>query len=149
LAVYLMSRGIPRDDPMPRCISRWADPTGTTGDSHLMAKNVSTFRRIVTRWLAAGALLCIYCFSVIGTRARVGRSSTTADAEAAVVVVARWRRWSAEAVVCGRWLRGGGFRGGGSVAAGFVAVAWLGMGWLRRTGLLLQLSLGRVICPYS
>src|SRR5260221_1943618 len=56
-------------------------PTGTTGDSHPMTKNVSTFRRIVTRCLAAGALLCIYCFSVIGASALVlAASSTTADA---------------------------------------------------------------------
>jgi hypothetical protein len=46
-----------------------------------MTKNVSTFRRIVTRCLAAGVLLCIYCFSVIGTSALVlAASSTTADA---------------------------------------------------------------------
>ena len=83
-----------------------------------MAKNVSTFRRIVTRCLAAGVLLCIYCFSVIGTSALVlAASSTTADAR------------GGGGGRGGGGFRGGGFRGGGvSVAAGFVAVAVAGDG---------------------
>src|SRR5882724_4161294 len=90
---------------------RWADPhTGTTGDSRLMTKNVSTFRRIVTRCLAAGVLLCIYCFSVIGTSALVlAASSTTADARGG-----------------GGGGRGGGGGGGGGRGGGG---CWGGMWW--------------------
>src|SRR5882762_2464727 len=106
-------------------------PTGTTGDSHLMAKNVSTFRRIVTRCLAAGALLCIYCFSVIGTSALVlAASSTTADAR-------------------GGGFRGGGFRGGGFRGGGFRGRG-RGWGWggYAGRGCYYSYRWGRVICPY-
>src|SRR5882762_7081992 len=105
-------------------------PTGTTGDSHPMTKNVSAFRRIVTRCLAAGVLLCIYCFSVIGTSALVlAASSTTADARG------------------GGGFRGGGFRGGGLRGGGFRGRGW---GWCSYAGPGWYYSYrwGRVICPY-
>ena len=32
-----------------------------------MTRNISTFRSIVTRCLAAGVLLCVYCIGIVGT----------------------------------------------------------------------------------
>src|SRR5882762_6889672 len=112
-----MSRASPRRSNGLGASLRWADPhTGTTGDSRLMTKNVSTFRRMVTRCLAAGVLLCIYCFSVIGTSALVlAASSTTADA-----------RGGGGGGRGGGGFRGGGFRGGGFRGGGFRGWGWGG-----------------------
>jgi len=121
-------------------------PTGTTGDSHLMAKNVSTFRRIVTRCLAAGALLCIYCFSVIGTSALVlAASSTTADARGG----GGGGRGGGGGGRGGGGFRGGGFRGGGFRGGGFRGRG-RGWGWggYAGPGCYYSYRWGRVICPY-
>src|SRR5882672_10473605 len=122
-------------------------PTGTTGDSHLMAKNVSTFRRIVTRCLAAGVLLCIYCFSVIGTSALVlAASSTTADARGGGGGGGRGGGGGGRG---GGGFRGGGFRGGGFRGGGFRGRG-RGWGWggYAGPGCYYSYRWGRVICPY-
>jgi hypothetical protein len=70
-----------------------------------MSKNLSTFRSIVTRCLAAAVLLGIYCAGILGTSALLlAATSTTADAR-------------------GGGGRGGGFRGGGFRGRG------RGFGW--------------------
>src|SRR6267142_5095971 len=121
-----MSRASPRRSNGLGASLRWADPhTGTTGDSRLMTKNVSTFRRIVTRCLAAGVLLCIYCFSVIGTSALVlAASSTTADARGGGG--GGGRGGGGGGGRGGGGFRGGGFRGGGFRGGGFRCRGW---GW--------------------
>jgi len=68
-----------------------------------MPHNRSSFRNILTRGLAMMALLCIYCFSVIGTSAVLLGASTT----------------SALARGGGGRGGGGGFRGGGFRGGGF------------------------------
>ncbi len=52
-----------------------------------MNKDISTFRRVFTRCLAVGVLLCVYCISIVGASAiLLTASSTTADARGAAVV---------------------------------------------------------------
>jgi len=88
-----------------------------------MTRNISTFRSIVTRCLAAGVLLCIYCVGIVGTSALVlAASTTTADA------------------------RGGGFRGGGFRGRGR-GFGW-GWGGYVEPGCYYSYRWGRVICPY-
>jgi hypothetical protein len=94
-----------------------------------MSKNISTFRSIVTRCLAAGVLLCIYCAGIVGTSALLlAASSTTADAR-------------------GGGGRGGGGRGGGFRGGGFRG---RGRGWggYVEPGCYYSYRWGRVICPY-
>ena len=82
-----------------------------------MTKNVSAFRRIVTRCLAAGVLLCIYCFSVMALR----RSCWPRQAQRlmpVVVVVAEVAVVAEEVVFAAV-----AFAAAVSVAAVFVAVA--------------------------
>src|ERR1700737_3672290 len=83
-----------------------------------MTRNISTFRSIVTRCLAAGVLLCIYCIGIVGTSALVlAASSTTADARG------------------GGGGRGGGGRGGGGFGGGGFAGGGFRGGGLRGGGL--------------
>jgi hypothetical protein len=100
-----------------------------------MSKNTSTFRSILTRCLAAGVLLGIYCAGIVGTSALllVG-SSTTADARGGGR---------------GGGGRGGGFRGGGFRGGGFRGRG-RGRGWggYVGPGCYYSYRWGRVICPY-
>src|SRR5882672_5643074 len=92
-----------------------------------MSRNISTFRSIVTRCLAAVVLLCIYCAGIIGASALVlAASTTTADARGGGGG--------------GRGGGGGGFRGGGFRGRGF--------GWgYGGPGCYFDYRWGRVICP--
>src|ERR1700731_599531 len=106
-----------------------------------MTRNISTFRSIVTRCLAAGVLLCIYCAGLVGASALVlAASTTTADARGGGG---------------GGGFRGGGFGGGGVSRCGLPGGGFRGrrfrgrglgggggVGRLCRTGLLFQLSVG-------
>jgi len=99
-----------------------------------MSKNISTFRSIATRCLAAGVLLGIYCAGIVGTSALLlAASSTTADA----------RGGGGR----GGGGRGGGFRGGGFRGGGFRG---RGRGWggYVEPGCYYSYRWGRVICPY-
>jgi hypothetical protein len=92
----------------------------------------------MTRCLAAMALLCIYCVSIVGTSALLlTAGSTTADAR-------------------GGGGRGGGGRGGGGRGrgGGYRGGGWgRGRGWGRGYGIVapgcyFSPRWGRVICPY-
>ena len=112
----------------------WAVPQGYNGRISPMTKNVSTFRSIVTRCLAAGVLLCLYCMSVVGASTiLLAASSTTADAQ-------------------GGGGHGGGFHGGGSRGGGFHGRGFRGRGWGRGgyagPGCYYSHRRGRVIWPY-
>jgi hypothetical protein len=74
-----------------------------------MTKNASTFRSVLTRCLAAGVLLCLYCMSMVGASTLLlTASSTTANA-----------RGGGGGGRGGGGFRGGGFRGGGFRGRGF------------------------------
>src|ERR1700738_2216225 len=62
-----------------------------------MTRNISTFRSIVTRCLAAGVLLCIYCAGLVGASALVLAASTHTAGD------------RGGGGGC-RWVRGGGLR---------------------------------------
>jgi uncharacterized membrane protein len=107
-----------------------------------MTKDVSTFRRIVTRCLAVGALLCFYCMSIVGASTLLlTASSTTADA--------RGGGGRGGGGFRGGGFRGGGFRGGGFRGGGFRGRGF-GWGWGGYVGPACYFSYrwGRVICPY-
>src|SRR3979490_2581390 len=92
-----------------------------------MTRNISTFRSIVTRCLAAGVLLCIYCIGIVGTSALVlAASSTTADARGG----GGGRGGGVGGGgFPGGGFRGGGFRGGGFRGGGFRGGGFRGRGW--------------------
>jgi hypothetical protein len=111
-----------------------------------MTKNISTFRGIVTRCLAAGVLLWIYCVGIIGTSALVlAASTTTADARGG------GGGRGGGGVRGGGGFRGGGFRGGGFRGGGFRGRGrGFGWGWggYVEPGCYYSYRWGRVICPY-
>src|SRR3979411_3345447 len=92
-----------------RCFPVLAVPHRSNGTFPPMTNNVSTFRRIVTRCLAVGVLLCVYCISIVGASTiLLAASSTTADARGG-----------------GGGRGGGGFRGSGFRGRG----RGFGLGW--------------------
>jgi uncharacterized membrane protein len=117
-----------------------------------MTRNISTFRSIVTRCLAAGVLLCIYCIGIVGTSALVlAASSTTADARGGGGRGGGGRGGGGRG---GGGFRGGGFRGGGFRGGGFRGGGFRGRGrgwgWggYVEPGCYYSYRWGRVICPY-
>jgi len=121
-------------------MSRVPATTPTLEGDPAMTRNISTFRSIVTRCLAAGVLLCIYCIGIVGTSALVlAASSTTADARGGRRRSRRW--WSRRRRLSRRWFSR---RWLPRRRLPRRRLPWprLGVGRLRRTGLLLQLSVG-------
>jgi uncharacterized membrane protein len=107
-----------------------------------MAQTKSTMRHnIVTRCLAAAALVFVYCIGLVGASAMLLAASTT----------------SADARGGGRGggFRGGGFRGGGFRGGGFRGGGYRGRGYgygfgprIVAPGCYFSRRWGRVICPY-
>jgi hypothetical protein len=115
-----------------------------------MSKNISTFRSIVTRCLAAAVLLGIYCAGIVGTSALLlVSSSTTADARGGG---GRGGGGRGGGGFRGGGFRGGGFRGGGFRGGGFRGRGrgwgWGGYGGYVEPGCYYSYRWGRVICPY-
>jgi uncharacterized membrane protein len=107
-----------------------------------MAQTKSTTRHhIVTRCIAALALVFVYCIGLVGASAMLLAASTTsADA-----------RGGGGRGGGGRG--GGGFRGGGFRGGGFRGGGYRGRGWGRGYGIIApgcyySRRWGRVICPY-
>jgi hypothetical protein len=119
-----------------------------------MSRNISTFRSIVTRCLAAVVLLCIYCAGIVGISALVlAASTTTADARGGGGGGGRgggggggFRGGGGGGFRGGGGgFRGGGFRGGGFRGGGFRG---RGFGWgYGGVGCYFDYRWGRVICP--
>jgi uncharacterized membrane protein len=77
-----------------------------------MTHNRTSFRNILTRGLAMMALLCIYCFGIVGASAVLLGASTTS-------ALARGGGGGGGRGFGGGGFRGGGFRGGGFRGGGF------------------------------
>jgi uncharacterized membrane protein len=124
-----------------RCFPVLAVPHRYNGTFPPMTKNVSTFRRVVTRCLAVGVLLCVYCISIVGASTiLLAASSTTADARGG---------GGGGGHGGGGGRGGGGFRGGGFRGGGFRGHG-RGRGWggYAGPGCYYSHRRGRMICPY-
>jgi uncharacterized membrane protein len=94
---------------------------------------------ILTRCLAAAALVFVYCIGLVGTSAvMLAAGTTTADARGGGR---------------GGGGRGGGFRGGGFRGGGFRGGGYRGGGWGRGRGFgfgprCFYNRWGRLVCPY-
>jgi uncharacterized membrane protein len=106
-----------------------------------MAHVSRTRPNILTRCLAAAALVFVYCIGIVGTSAMLlAASTTTADARGGGGRGGGGR---------GGGFRGGGFRGGGFRGGGFGR----GRGWGRGYGFgfgprCFYNRWGRLVCPY-
>lgn len=107
-----------------------------------MAQGKSARHNLVTRCLAAMALVSVYCFGLVGGAAVLLSAGTTA---------AQARGGGGR----GGGGRGGGFRGGGFRGGGFRGGGWgRGRGYgfygprIIAPGCYFSRRWGRVICPY-